>query len=191
MDEPGIPQVEEAQALGPPLLTDGVVRLRPWTGEDAPAVQAAIQDPEIPRFMGIPAGQTLEGTERWLLSLPEAWLNGRAFNFAIVEVAGGGLLGSIAVDRSADDVEVGEIGYWVAAPARGRGVATRAVRLLAVWAFRALGLRRLEITTHRDNAPSQRVAEHAGFRREGVLRGYREHQGVRVDLVMFARLDGD
>jgi RimJ/RimL family protein N-acetyltransferase len=186
----GEPQ-REPRPPAVPRLTDGVIRLRPWSLEDAPGIQAAIQDPEIPRFMGIPADQTLEGTRRWLESLPMAWLSSRGFAFAVVRAAGGSLLGSIALDRSVDDPEVGQIGYWVAAPARGHGIATRAVRLLAVWGFDTLGLRRLEITTHEENMASQHVARAAGFRREGVLRGYREHQGVRVDLVMFARLDTD
>ena len=63
----------------------------------------------------------------------------------------------------------GEIGYWVAAGARGRGVATRATRLLAEWAREALGLTRIEVLPHKDNGPSRRVAEKAGFRDSGAL----------------------
>lgn len=174
-----------------PVLADGVIRLRPWSMDDAPVVQIAVQDPEIPRFMGIPPQQTLEGTERWLGSLPEAWLKGDTFAFAIVDALRPRILGSVAVERSADDPAVGELGYWVAAEERRRGVATRAVRLVVSWAFGVLGFARLEITTHVDNVGSQRVAEGAGFQREGVLRGYREHQGARVDLVMFSRLPTD
>ena len=48
----------------------------------------------------------------------------------------------------------GEIGYWVAREARGRGVATRAVRLVREWAASELGLTTLELVIHEDNAPS-------------------------------------
>jgi RimJ/RimL family protein N-acetyltransferase len=65
----------------------------------------------------------------------------------------------------------GEIGYWVAAEARGRGVATRAVRMLADWAREELGLTKLEVLPHKDNLPSRRVAEKAGFMDTGELVG--------------------
>ena len=63
----------------------------------------------------------------------------------------------------------GEIGYWVTAEARGRGIATRAVHLLAGWARDELGLTRIEILPHKDNPASRRVAEKAGFTDTGEL----------------------
>ena len=75
--------------------------------------------------------------------------------------------------------------------ARGRGVITRALGLVARWAFDDLGIERLQLTTHVDNPASQRVAEKCGFQREGLLRKYGLQRGERVDLVMFARLPGD
>ena len=57
----------------------------------------------------------------------------------------------------------GELGYWIAAAARGRGAARRAVALLRDWAHAELGLSELEILANRDNRPSQLVAERAGF----------------------------
>jgi RimJ/RimL family protein N-acetyltransferase len=65
----------------------------------------------------------------------------------------------------------GEIGYWVAAEARGRGIATRGVRLLADWCRDELGLTRIEVLPHKDNLPSRRVAEKAGFTDTGELVG--------------------
>jgi RimJ/RimL family protein N-acetyltransferase len=59
---------------------------------------------------------------------------------------------------------------------------------LSVWLLGSLGLARVEIRTHPDNAASQRVAEKAGFTHEGVLRSYEEFKGERIDLVMFSRL---
>jgi RimJ/RimL family protein N-acetyltransferase len=65
---------------------------------------------------------------------------------------------------------VAEIGYWTAAPARGRGVATAAVGLLRGWAVDALGIEEIEILCDVANAPSRRVAERSGFIATGERR---------------------
>jgi RimJ/RimL family protein N-acetyltransferase len=86
----------------------------------------------------------------------------------------------------------GRIGYWVAAPSRGAGVCTRALRLLSRWAFDDLELRRLELITDPDNVASQRVAEKVGYRREGVMRSHLLHPDGRLrDSVMFSLLPGE
>jgi RimJ/RimL family protein N-acetyltransferase len=64
----------------------------------------------------------------------------------------------------------GEIGYWVAAAARGRGVASRAVTLLRDWAAEELGLELIELVIHEQNALSCRVAERTGFLDTGERR---------------------
>jgi RimJ/RimL family protein N-acetyltransferase len=74
---------------------------------------------------------------------------------------------------------------------RGHGAATRAVRLLARWAFDDLGIARLELTCGPDNTASQRVAERCGFTREGVLRSHMPFKGGRRDTVMFSLLPGE
>ena len=57
----------------------------------------------------------------------------------------------------------GEIGYWVAARARRKGVASRAVLLLKEFGVNELGLTRIELLVHEDNVPSKKTAERAGF----------------------------
>ena len=83
-----------------------------------------------------------------------------------------------------------EVGYWVKREARGRGAATRALRLLSRWGLEELGLARLQLRTDELNVPSTRVAELAGFTREGVLRSsrYNVNQKRRVDFVMYSLL---
>ncbi len=73
-------------------------------------------------------------------------------------------VGLMGIDRASGS---GEIGYWVAREARGRGVATRATRLVRDWAARELGLTTLEIVVHEDNPASARVARSAGFTQTG------------------------
>jgi RimJ/RimL family protein N-acetyltransferase len=63
--------------------------------------------------------------------------------------------------------------------------------LLARWALEEAGLARLELVTDPDNIASQKVAKHAGFRREGVLRSYIERRGERQDCVIFSLLPGE
>lgn len=83
--------------------------------------------------------------------------------------------------------QVGEIGYLLWPQARGRGVITRAVCLLARWAFDALGIARLQILVDPDNHASLAVAERAGFTREGVSRSWR---GPGEDRIVYSLLPG-
>jgi RimJ/RimL family protein N-acetyltransferase len=79
-------------------------------------------------------------------------------------------------------------GYWVAPWARRRGVATRATRLVADHALTTLGLARVELLADIDNTPSQRVAEHAGFIREGTLHRHTLMGGELRDCAIYGRL---
>jgi RimJ/RimL family protein N-acetyltransferase len=84
-----------------------------------------------------------------------------------------------------------EIGYWLVPRARGRGIGSRAVRLLAGWAVSEAGLARLEAYVIPDNIASQRVLENAGFRREGLLRSYLSYEGRRFDALLYSLLPSD
>ena len=109
---------------------------------------------------------------------------------AIVDAAGA-VVG--AIDLMMGEFERGEIGYAVGAWVRGNGYATRAVRLLSGWAFESAGVARLELPIPVGNTRSRAVAERAGYRFEGVLRGYLHLRegGARHDVTMFALLPGD
>lgn len=147
-----------------------------------PELVTALADPEVARFTGIPHPYTEQHAREFLA--------GRAVqetSLAIVAADGGGLLGGIGL-RSVRR-RCGELEYWVRADARGRGLATRALRLVAAWAFAELGLVRLQLLTVPENTASQRAAQRAGFRREGVLRSYLDDG--RADGVMYSLLAGD
>ena len=79
-------------------------------------------------------------------------------------------VGQVFIER--DDDGRGSVGYWLLEDARGEGRAARAVRLMASWALPEMRLGRLQLHTDPENVASQRVAESAGFTREGVFRAY-------------------
>jgi RimJ/RimL family protein N-acetyltransferase len=101
------------------------------------------------------------------------------------------LLGAISLGRFNWREWRAEVGYWLVPAARGRGVATQSVRMVARWAFEELGLVRLELLAHPDNVRSQAVAERSGFLREGRVRSYRRSPQGRSDMVLYSLLPGD
>ena len=153
-----------------PTLRDDDLVLRPKRPQDADAITAACQDPEIPRWTLVPSPYTRAHADEFIADGAVAAAAGTAVSLLAVDAADGRLLGSFSLMELARAPRYGEIGYWVAARERGRGIAPRAVRLLTGWTQRELGLERIEILAHRDNAPSRRVAEKAGYRDSGELR---------------------
>ena len=145
---------------------------------------ASAQDHQLPRFTRFPAPYTEQDARDFLAGRVVDELG-----FAIVDAGDGALLGGIGL-RDAGEGR-GQAGYWVAAHARGRGVATRALGLVCRWAFEDLGLARMQLLTDPDNHASQRVAERVGFRREGHLRSYLDFGERRRDGVMFGLLPAD
>jgi RimJ/RimL family protein N-acetyltransferase len=167
-------------------LRDGELALRPWTEDDIPAVVAACQDPEILHWIPVIPRPYTEGDARAFVT--GAWARDPGQQFAVTvddEVAG-------SIGMRTNESNTGHIGYWCAPEARGRGILTRALRVLCRYGFDELGLERLELITDPDNRASQRVAEKVGFQREGVLRSHLRHpDGRRRDSVMFSLLPGE
>ena len=183
-------------ALRPPdpPLTDGVVSLRPW-GEpgDAAAIRAACNDRAIAEFLDqIPSPYTEDDARAYVESCRIGWRQGGQTNFAIV--VSGEPVGSIGV-RWLDGPDAGtaEVGYWMAPEARGRGVCSRALRLLSRWVLEEARAPRLQLRADEQNVASNKVAQNAGFTREGVLRSsrYNARLGRRVDFVIYSLLPTD
>lgn len=172
-------------------LSDEVVRLRLMTDADVPAVIDAIGDPSIPRFTRVPEPYG-EAEARQFRRANEAGLSaGTDLATLITDAADGTVLGAAGIYNLDPESGRCSAGYWVAAGVRGRGVATRAMRLLADYAFIELGAKRIELWIEPINVASLTVAERAGFTREGLLRSFMEIGGERRDMLMYSLLPGD
>jgi RimJ/RimL family protein N-acetyltransferase len=175
-----------------PPLSDGVVMLRPW-GEpgDVEAITAACNDRAIAEFLDlIPSPYTEADARAYIDLCREGWADGTLSNFAITDAETGEAVGSVGVRWIEPDQGVAEVGYWMARDARGRGVCTRAVRLVSRWVIADQGAERLQLRADERNAASRKVAVNAGFTEEGVLRStrYNARLGRRVDFVMYSLL---
>ena len=144
--------------------------LRAWRDADLEASRA-LADDELLRWSDVPAAPGENRSDQALVSF-------------VVEVDG--------VDGPAGMVQlrptgagVGAVSWATYKPYRQQRIATRAVRMLAAYAFTELGLDRLQAEVDLGNTPSSRVAVRAGFRREGVLRGATARDGERHDVIVY------
>jgi RimJ/RimL family protein N-acetyltransferase len=184
------PRVSHPIVLPDPPLSDGRVTLRGWRLSDVPQIVAMCSEPDVIRFTSVPVPYDADDARLWLDLHPARLAAGDGAAFAITEGGDELPVGSIGV-RVMHDQGIAETGYHVVEARRGRGLATAALRLIARWTFAELPVARLQLTTHLDNPGSQRVAEKAGFTREGVLRAWADQRGERPDLVMWSLLPGD
>ena len=180
-------------ALVIPALRDELVALRPWRERDVPAKFAGFNDPIVQRF-SYPAVEPYTEADALahVLAARRDWEEGTGAEFACVGPEDDDLiLGGCSIYGIEWAYGRAAVGYWLAPHGRGRGIATHAVRLLTRWAFDDLGIARLQITCGPDNLASQRVAERAGFAREGVLRSHFPFKGGRRDTVVFGLVPAD
>ena len=179
---PGLTSWIDPQAEQVVLHEEDVV-LRPWQPDDVDAVFWACQDPDVQRWTLVPVPYEREHAESFVARQAQGFADGRP-SFAATDAASGELLGAFGAFR--DDVEAGpEVGYWLAPSARGRGVATRALRALCRYLFEQ-GAPRIRWEAEVGNLASLRTAEAVGFHVDGTMRLGAISRGTEERVGMWA-----
>ncbi|MGD7787909.1 GNAT family N-acetyltransferase [Propionibacteriaceae bacterium Y1700] len=145
-----------------PVLTDGVVRLRPHAESDIERIVEQCTDPVSLRWTQVPRGYTAAMAREWLTSIAEGWDSGGDQLWAIeaVDDAEGRFLGSI--DLRPRGAGRAEVGYGLHLEGRGRGLMRRALRLLCQHWFDTGG-QRMDWYSEVGNFDSLAVALRTGF----------------------------
>jgi ribosomal-protein-serine acetyltransferase len=169
------------------------VSIRPFRMEDADELFEAVRESigELSPWMPwCHSDYSISDARDWIGKKIAAFESRDEFHFAIVD-GGGHLAGVCGLNGISRENRVANLGYWVRSSKSRRGIATRAARLLADWAFQNSGLHRLEILVAIRNLPSLRVAAKAGAVWEGVLRARLQNRGVSHDAVLFSIVHPD
>jgi RimJ/RimL family protein N-acetyltransferase len=174
-----------------PPLADDAVRLEPLDRTHLPEITELIADEDVKRFTLVPSGADDSFVRGWLGRYENGWTDGSRAGFCIRNAADGAFLGFAAIVHLDLGAREGEIGYMVSPASRGRGTSVRAVELLTRWGFAELGLERLELRIDVANIASERVAERAGYLRDGILRNVHFKEGLRSDTAVWSRLKGE
>lgn len=160
----------------PPLVDRGAgIALRPWTASatDVAALVAAWSDPVLAAANGVPDDVSAAAAARWLRGDAARRAAGACLDLAVGPATGGDeVLGEVGLRNIDRARRRAEISWWVAADARGRGVAAAAARLLAGWALSAQGdLDQVWARIDATNTASARVAATAGLVELGPAAG--------------------
>lgn len=183
----GAVELDELVLRGPRLT------LRPWTAADADVVYEIMQDRSMYDFLALPDPYTRAVARKYVSELgDEGRRDGTGIGSAVVETATGRVVGSAALRLTGQR----DVGFWIAADARGHGYAAEATRLLAEWAL-GHGLHRVQLLCDVRNLASARTALSAGLHYEGAIRDFLQRplddtaQERVSDLAVFGRVATD
>lgn len=176
-------------------LVDGDILVRPLELTDEQSLFEAVRESiaEVSLWLGwCHENYSIEETREFLRSRADKSQGDEWYSFGVFDRNDGGrFLGGVGLNFINRMHQFGNLGYWVRTSAAGKGVASRASRLVARFGFEELGLHRIEILAAVSNIASQRVAEKVGAAREGVLRNRLLIRGEPQEAVMFSLVPED
>ena len=166
----------------PPILRTARLVLRPFTPEDAPAVEHSVSHWEVAReTAAIPHPYPEGGAAVWIATHAALHEGDRALMLAVTRADTGEVIG--AVDLRLNFVEErGVLGYWMAPASWGQGFATEAARELVRYGFEELGLHRIHADCLTRNPGSAAVLRKVGMRHEATQRRHSWRFGELADV---------
>jgi ribosomal-protein-serine acetyltransferase len=167
-------------------LRDSGLNLRPYRGEDAGALFAAVRESVESVGRWLPwchADYSEADAHGWIAHCAQGWCSGEHYAFAVFDADSAQFCGAVGLNQRNRAHNFMNLGYWIRASRQGQGVVRRAASLVAGFGFSQLGLTRIEIVTMSDNLASQKVAVALGAAFEGIARSRivahcRAHDGV-------------
>jgi RimJ/RimL family protein N-acetyltransferase len=175
-------------------LTDGIVALRPFEFGEEGGVYAAVKEslPELTPWMSWANERYTQLAAHDYIAITRAeWTRGSMYAFAVTSAVTGEFLGGCGLSHFHPVYKFCNLGYWVRTPKHGQGIAGRAAKLAAKFAFERGVAIRAEIVIAVGNTSSRRVAEKIGAHYEGILLNRMPVRETLHDAHMFSLLPAD
>jgi len=170
-----------------PIIKSEEFILRPFRRGDEKLLAGNINNKKINRnTSNIPYPYTLKDAKDWInKNLKEAKKKTPAMINFVIDIDGD-VAGSVGFSNITEFKA--EIGYWLAQKYWGRGIMTKAVKLVTKFGFDELKLKRIYAFVFSFNKASMRVLEKAGYKFEGILRKHVKKDGKFLDYYLFAKV---
>ena len=175
-------------------LTDSTLNLRAFEPQDVQPYYLAVRESLsdlIPWMSWAHRDYRPSEAEEYITIVRRNWELGTQYSFAITDARDGSILGAASLTHIHPAYNFCNLGYWIRSSRRGNGLAGRAARLAAKFAFEQVGLIRVEVVVAVGNQASLKVAEKIGACREGILRNRIIVRETIYDAVMFSFTPAD
>jgi ribosomal-protein-alanine N-acetyltransferase len=171
-----------------PLLGTDRLLLRKLRPDDLDRLHTINSDPEVARYMGWRASESLDESREYLDDTLERYDRHYPAPWGIELQSASLLVGRCGFETWHLADSRAEVSFALARPYWGAGYATEALRAVIDYGFADVGLNRIEGQCARENVASMRVMEKNGMRLEGIHRQQRFAQGTFRDMVVLAIL---
>ena len=177
----------------PPILRTERLVLRPYEEADAPRLFPHARNANSTRFTLWDHHRSLDDTLNFVRDYARSrYAEGVPEPLAIaLKDAPEQPIGSAGCYWASQPHRCAELGYWLAEPFWGRGIAAEACRALLSFAFAHLKPRRIQARVIEGNAASIRVLQKLGFQFEGTLRSATLRRGQFENVHFYSLLDDD
>lgn len=176
-----------------PTLRHGLITLRPVQEDDIERIFEACQDPLISRFTTVPSPYTMTHAQFFVQEQEPARFAAKSeLLFVITEgyEEDEKFCGLISFHSVNLGNHTAELGYWVAAPARGKGIGSTAAKMITEYGFATMGFKRIEALVNVDNETSKALLRSAGYELEGIMRQkVTRDDGTQMDMALFSKVD--
>jgi ribosomal-protein-alanine N-acetyltransferase len=165
------------------------VEIRPHKVSDAKRLFEIVSDTKyikyVERMGGVKRVKTLEDEIQFLKKAKKDLKKGFTIGYTIV--VDGRVQGAIALMINQHRKFITEVGYLLSSEMWGKGITTEALKMMSQSAFAKYNIKRIELVVHPNNKASIRVAEKAGYKKEGKMRnGILTGEGKSIDSIMYS-----
>jgi ribosomal-protein-alanine N-acetyltransferase len=174
---------------GLPVLTAARLTLREMRLSDAATLQRIARRPDVARFMW-PAPAELDAFQRFIEWTWAERAAGKYVGFVIVPKSAIAPAGLFELRQMQPGFFRAELGFFIDPEYWGTGLFTEAAQLVLDFAFRVVGIHRIEARATIDNKRSNRALRRLGAQQEGILRASFVCDGALVDQALWSFVRG-
>lgn len=175
-----------------PSIELGDITLRDLMLRDREGYLEMMMDPEGSKYLSdedVP--KTLEETEHEIKYWGGLFYRKQSIFWAITDTKTDQFMGTVGFNNWNFYNRRAEISYDLMSKHWRKGIMTRVLENLMIFAFQTMGLHRIEARTMPDNEASQGLLQKVGFKLEGVQRGYRLIRGKHEDIALYGITPAD
>ncbi len=170
-----------------PTLESERVILRQFIDSDLENVFKGLSHPEIIKYYGI-SFDSIEATKEQMIWFADLEKNENGIWWAVCSQIDGRFLGAGGLNNLSKENKKAEIGFWLLPESWGKGIMTETIPLILNYAFKNIGLHRIEGFVETKNTNCKKALAKLKFNLEGTMQDCEIKNGEFISLDIYSKL---